>query len=508
MPKHVFRLFAFTMCYFQLDSMMKPYVYDTVDLFRNDPPVQFQPIIQTMNIFVFGLFTVLTIHLLFLSKIENYTVYSMACIYIKYLIDMITYFNEIGSYQHSMRRSLMWLFTTPLILQMYCNINNTTLTTIHAHYHTISNALHIVLYPFRHIPWCNYCVLGLFAFEFLFICKMYQYRDKKYTKLLIYIWTLFSCLVYLDMSQRISIEQVHVCYSMSDMIAKVSIILIVNDHEEYTYYVRSAIDLQSISLLSTIKKTIRQFTINGNTTSKCKQMIDYLDLNLSSLVPVDKTTLKLELLHKILPLNLDISYLNQSNEYKTCNFVCILFTDIVSYTELAKIYEADVIYKMLNDIYTRFDDIVIKYKNLQKIETIGDAYMVVGDIYTNDTKDNVKNIILLALDFMKEIKTITTPNDKPLQIRVGINLGKVVVGILGVEIPRLCVIGNAVNVASRLQTTTDPDTIQISRHIYEIAKTTDFGIDVRFELRENVLMKNLGSVNTYLLRPPPDELNE
>jgi class 3 adenylate cyclase len=184
----------------------------------------------------------------------------------------------------------------------------------------------------------------------------------------------------------------------------------------------------------------------------------------------------------------------------------------VSYTELAKTYEADVIYKMLNDVYTRFDDIVLKYPNLQKIETIGDAYMVVGDIYTNDTKNNVKNIILMALDLMREIKQVPSPNNKPLQLRIGINIGKVVVGILGVEIPRLCVIGNTVNVASRLQTTTDPDTIQISRHVHEIAATTDFGIDIEFELRENVFMKNLGSKNTYILRQrnstPPDKLNE
>jgi len=220
----------------------------------------------------------------------------------------------------------------------------------------------------------------------------------------------------------------------------------------------------------------------------------------SSLIPTDKTTLKLELLKKILPLELEDNYLSQSKEYKPYNFVCVLFTDIVSYTELAKTYEADVIYKMLNDVYTRFDDIVLKYPNLQKIETIGDAYMVVGDIYTNDTKDNVKNIILLALDFMKEIKQVASPNKKPLKLRIGINLGKVVVGILGVEIPRLCVIGNTVNVASRLQTTADPDTIQISSHIYEIAATTDFGIDIEFELRENVFMKNLGSTNTYILR--------
>lgn len=127
--------------------------------------------------------------------------------------------------------------------------------------------------------------------------------------------------------------------------------------------------------------------------------------------------------------------------------------------------------------------------------------MVVGDIYTNDTKSNVKNMILLAIDFVKEIKKISNPSGKPLQLRVGVNIGKVVVGILGVEIPRLCVIENTVNVASRLQTTADPDTIQMSRHVYEIAEQTDFGFNVQFERKENVFLKNLGTTNTFVISP-------
>ena len=158
------------------------------------------------------------------------------------------------------------------------------------------------------------------------------------------------------------------------------------------------------------------------------------------------------------------------------------------------------IYKLLNDIYTRFDDLTNKYHNLQKIETIGDAYMVVSDIYTNDTQNNVKNMILLAINMLKEIKNIITPNNVPLQLRIGIHIGKVVVGILGVEIPRLCVIGNTVNVANRLQTTADSDTIQISKHVYEIAETHDFGMNIQFELKENVYLKNIGTTNTYIIR--------
>jgi class 3 adenylate cyclase len=287
------------------------------------------------------------------------------------------------------------------------------------------------------------------------------------------------------------------------MIAKLTTMLIVNDYEEEMYYIRDKVDLQAISLFSVVNKTIKEFGNSTNITPKCKMVIQQLKEKIINFTPSDKTILKLELLKKILPLELEDKYLTQSNEHKPYNFICVLFTDIVSYTEIANKYDADVIYKLLNEVYTRFDDIVCRYKNLQKIETIGDAYMVVGDIYTNDTDNNVKNIILMAIDFLNEIKNIPTPTGVPLQLRIGINIGKVVVGILGVENPRLCVIGNTVNVASRLQSTADPDMIQISRHVYEIAENTDFGMDIQFELKENVFMKNIGTKNTFIVIPLP-----
>jgi class 3 adenylate cyclase len=183
--------------------------------------------------------------------------------------------------------------------------------------------------------------------------------------------------------------------------------------------------------------------------------------------------------------------------------ISILFTDIVNYTELAKKYDDKIIFDLLNDVYKKFDNIIKKYSHLQKIETIGDAYMVVGDIYrdTLNHKIVIKEIILFALELIKEIKLIKTPDKLPLSIRIGINMGQVSIGILGSEIPRLCVVGNAVNVAARLQSTADPNTIQMSRHIYEQIDELDFDMKFETKFKENVFLKNIGSVNTYNIHP-------
>ena len=191
---------------------------------------------------------------------------------------------------------------------------------------------------------------------------------------------------------------------------------------------------------------------------------------------------------------------------KEFQFICIMFIDIVNYTELANTYKkGDVIFKLLNNIYSHFDNIIKKYPHLQKIETIGDAYMVAGDIYRTELnyKIVVKEIILLALEFIKEIKIIKTPTNALLNIRIGINIGYVSVGILGNEIPRLCIVGNTVNVAARLQTTAKIDTIHLSRHLYEQVNEMNLGLE--YKENENVFLKNIGIVTTYTVISKSEE---
>ncbi len=185
------------------------------------------------------------------------------------------------------------------------------------------------------------------------------------------------------------------------------------------------------------------------------------------------------------------------------NMICVLFTDIVNYTELAQKYDDTIIFQLLNNLYISFDKIIKKYSHLQKIETIGDAYMVVGDIFRNTINHNfvINEILSFAIDIIKEVKTIKTPDNIPLCIRIGINIGSVSIGILGNELPRLCVVGNAVNMASRLQSTAEIDTIQISSDVYELLQTVEIDKKYEFVIKENVFLKNMGSVTTYNIPP-------
>jgi class 3 adenylate cyclase len=294
-------------------------------------------------------------------------------------------------------------------------------------------------------------------------------------------------------------------YLINDIVAKVSINTLFTNNLLKIENLRNNMDLQTINFTSYMLNNINQYYENNSIiTKECSNFIENIRNNFITVIPKNKDVIKIELLNKILPLNLVNKYIfDNKNNTKHYTNICVLFTDIVNYTELAKNYKHDIIFELLNILYTKFDNIIKKYSHLQKIETIGDAYMVVGDIFRNDDnyKIVIKEIILIAFDFINEIKNIKTPDKNPLSIRIGINLGNVSIGILGTELPRLCVVGNTVNMASRLQSTADPDTIQISHHIYEQLEEMD--LKNKFEIckKENVFLKNIGSVTTYIVTP-------
>jgi class 3 adenylate cyclase len=273
------------------------------------------------------------------------------------------------------------------------------------------------------------------------------------------------------------------------------------------------IDLQSVQFISYMITHLNKYKTEIIViTPKCTALVDSTRMGFLLKIPQDKTILEQELLNKILPFGFDKEYISSvsvsasaSASAKQFNMICVLFTDIVNYTELAQKYDDAIIFQLLNALYISFDKIIKKYPHLQKIETIGDAYMVVGDIFRNtiNYKSVINEILSFAIDIVKEVKTIKTPDNIPLYIRVGINIGSVTIGILGNELPRLCVVGNAVNMASRLQSTAEIDTIQISSDVYELLETVEIDKKYEFITKENVFLKNMGSVTTYNLPPPP-----
>lgn len=407
-------------------------------------------------------------------------------------------------YSHEVSRYCMWIFTSPMIIQMYSTANSISLLSTGIHYHICGLSIILAILPYKnHTFYYIGCVIA-YSMYLLYMVHLYKYRHLPFTSVYIYIWILIGSIYIVELSHTIPMFTIEVLYLVSDILIKFTCCIVISSHTENEIRIRDSMDLQSINFISYMIKEIKSYKRNNHSiTPRCLDLIAYIDKKFKDKLPLEKNTLKLELLKKILPLDFDTRLFEDlhtnTNANKEYSNLCVLLIDIVSYTELANTYSGETIFTLLNTIYNTFDTILKRYTSLQKIETIGDAYMVVGDLYA--TSKNIEvvvtEILQIALEFICELKKVSSPNAKPLCCRIGIDIGPVNIGILGIDMPRVCVVGHTVNMASRLQTVAEIDTIQISDSLYQISK--DLPLDITYVEKENVYLKNIGLRNTYVI---------
>jgi adenylate cyclase len=173
--------------------------------------------------------------------------------------------------------------------------------------------------------------------------------------------------------------------------------------------------------------------------------------------------------------------------------VTILFADIVGFTKMTAAMPPAELVELLSQLFSRFDQLADQY-GLEKIKTIGDGYMVVcGAPIGHD--DHASVVANLALQMQHELLEFNQKHDKKLQIRIGISSGSVVAGVIGTSKFAYDIWGDPVNMASRMEKTGLPGTIQVSEATYELLKTKH-----TLESRGLIQIKGKGEVNTYLLK--------
>lgn len=172
--------------------------------------------------------------------------------------------------------------------------------------------------------------------------------------------------------------------------------------------------------------------------------------------------------------------------------VTVLFVDIVDFTRLTAHDEPAKIIGLLNDIFTDLDGLAQKY-GLEKIKTVGDSYMVAGGVPL-PRPDHATAIANMALDTLEVMKNYVWHNE-PIRVRIGINSGPLVAGVIGRQKFIYDLWGDAVNVASRMESNSMPGVIQVTAATYEKLKD-----HFRFERREPIYIKGKGKMETYLLQ--------
>lgn len=180
----------------------------------------------------------------------------------------------------------------------------------------------------------------------------------------------------------------------------------------------------------------------------------------------------------------------------------VLFADIVGFTELSHGIPADSLVTVLNQIFSEFDYLAEKH-NLEKIKTIGDSYMVVGGLPL-ERGDHLEAIADMALDMQAAIARFRPINQRSLQMRIGINTGPVVAGVIGVKKFIYDLWGDTVNTASRMESHGVAGAIQVTETVYQRLK---FHYDL--EDRGEIEVKGKGRMHVYLLKakkPEPAEM--
>ncbi|KFV68818.1 Heat-stable enterotoxin receptor [Dryobates pubescens] len=184
--------------------------------------------------------------------------------------------------------------------------------------------------------------------------------------------------------------------------------------------------------------------------------------------------------------------------------VTIYFSDIVGFTTLCKYSTPMEVVDMLNDIYKNFDHI-LDHHDVYKVETIGDAYMVVSGLPKRNGNRHAVDISMMALDilsFMGSFELRHLPG-LPVWIRIGIHSGPCAAGVVGIKMPRYCLFGDTVNTASRMESTGLPLRIHVNGSTVNILKRTD--CQFQYEVRGETYLKGRGTEVTYWLTGTEDK---
>ena len=177
----------------------------------------------------------------------------------------------------------------------------------------------------------------------------------------------------------------------------------------------------------------------------------------------------------------------------------VVFADVVDFTPFAQRHSPAEVVGILDRLFSGFDSLVER-NGLEKIKTIGDCYMAASGV-PEATPDHARRAALLALDMREAVANSRAADGFELELRIGINSGPLVAGVIGSKRFLYDLWGDAVNTASRMESLGTPGEIQITRATYELLKD-----EFVCKPRGTIQVKGKGEMETwYLMGPRPDD---
>ena len=203
------------------------------------------------------------------------------------------------------------------------------------------------------------------------------------------------------------------------------------------------------------------------------------------------------LIYQMLPKTVADSLKANKTTSELFDSATICFTEIDGFKDIARTCSPLELFDLLNIIYLTFDARIDSY-DVYKVETINDSYMVASGLPERNGDQHAAEIANLCIDLMFITPGIIIPHDVNLRlkIRIGVHTGATTAGVVGSKMPRYCLFGDTVNVASRMQSTGNPMKIQMT---YETKMLLDNLGGYVTEMRGQVEVKGKGNLDTFWL---------
>uniref|UniRef100_A0A3Q2QRW0 Adenylate cyclase type 5 n=1 Tax=Fundulus heteroclitus TaxID=8078 RepID=A0A3Q2QRW0_FUNHE len=220
------------------------------------------------------------------------------------------------------------------------------------------------------------------------------------------------------------------------------------------------------------------------------------------------------LLHNILPKDVAAHFLQRERRndelyYQSCECVAVMFASISNFSEFYVELEANnegvECLRLLNEIIADFDEIISEdqFRQLEKIKTIGSTYMAASGLndstYDKAGRSHIRAMADYAMRMMDQMKYINEHSFNNFKMKIGLNIGPVVAGVIGARKPQYDIWGNTVNVASRMDSTGVPERIQVTTDLYQVLSSYNYTL----EYRGFVTVKGKGEMMTYFLTAGP-----
>ncbi|XP_053704628.1 adenylate cyclase type 6-like [Synchiropus splendidus] len=220
------------------------------------------------------------------------------------------------------------------------------------------------------------------------------------------------------------------------------------------------------------------------------------------------------LLHNILPKDVAAHFLQRERRndelfYQSCECVAVMFASISNFSEFYVELEANnegvECLRLLNEIIADFDEIISeeRFRQLEKIKTIGSTYMAASGLnnctYDREGRSHILALADYAMRLREQMKYINEHSFNNFQMKIGLNMGPVVAGVIGARKPQYDIWGNTVNVASRMDSTGVPDCIQVTTDLYHVLVNRGYQLDCRGVVK----VKGKGEMTTYFLTSGP-----